>query len=172
MIITCGYCRINSAGQHESNCPLYKAHRIYYPNGERLGTEPPDDIVRSLADAYVEIQSIKSKLDEADEELDWWKAHKRRGRSGCACNIEEDGETITEWCAVHAEYKNKLAVAEEAIKELAPRCDCGEVAEWSIGFPGGGSEDFCDKHKPENFDGCHEPIAKESLAIIRVEDKE
>ena len=100
----------NNPTLSSANCPY--EHSI--AECQNCGWVPHNSVLQALG----EIQSLKDKLDKTDEELDWWKAHKRRGRSGCACNIEEDGETITEWCAVHAEYKNKLAVVEGTLEEI------------------------------------------------------
>lgn len=36
----------------------------------------------------------------------------RRYRSGCCCDIGDDGETIIKWCAVHVEFKDRAEVAE------------------------------------------------------------
>ena len=171
MIVTCGYCRVDSAGQHESNCPLYEAHKVYYPNGEALG-EKPDDIVRSLADAYVEIQSFKDKLSKMTRERDLAIAHDTQPYP--------TAHAYEMVCKALHNTKDKLAVAEGAIKRFHPGdqvCDCINYHPYTNGVIGGFWSYDCDCRNQDDAGEaaawCRQKnIYDELIVAIRVEDKD
>jgi hypothetical protein len=51
------------------------------------------------------VKELTDALEAAEKRLAYH-------RSGCACDIAEDGETIVKWCAVHFEWKRRAEAAE------------------------------------------------------------
>ena len=66
-----------------------------------------EELVLCLAEKDAEIERLKERLSIA---IKRWKDRvpNKRGISGCACEFEEDGETIVKRCLVHASEKKQL----------------------------------------------------------------
>lgn len=79
----------------------------------------------------VRIQALLTELSEARAERDRHMALTnsnarivaafkagRTGSSGCACVLDEDGDTILRWCAVHSAFRERAESAEAQVKVL------------------------------------------------------
>ena len=66
-----------------------------------------------LLEAAAEIEKLRSELE--------WR--RRKVQSGCCCKIDEDGETILNWCGAHRMVRDENARLRQSIRDLVTRFD-------------------------------------------------